>query len=129
MREGEEEIWAEEKEGGLGEWARDGTGGEERGREEGGRKPCAAVGEGAMGAMKVGGGSEEEGGGEADDLGGREEEEEGGGEGEGRVWVVGGDEAAGRAGVMKEKREAEDGTEGGTAPPGTEGLAAAGGEL
>lgn len=65
----------EEKVGGLGEWGREETGGEERGREEVERKPCAAAGEGAMGAMKVRGGSEEAGG-EADDLGGREEEVE-----------------------------------------------------
>lgn len=39
---------------------------EETGGEERGRKPCVAVGEGAMGAMKVGGGREDEGGGEAD---------------------------------------------------------------
>lgn len=94
---------------------------------ERGRKPCAAAGEGAMGAMKVGGGSDEKGGGEA------VEEEEGGGEDEERVWGFGGDEAAGRAGGRWEKREAEDGTEGGTAPPVTAGLvlgaAAAGGEL
>ncbi len=54
------------------EWQREETGGEERGR-----KPCAAAGVGAMGAMKVGGGTEDEGGGEADDFGGREDEEEG----------------------------------------------------
>lgn len=114
MREEEEEGG-----GGLGEWGRDGTCGEERGREEGGRKPCAVVGEGATGAMKVGCGSVDEGGGEADDLGGREEEKEvgsledddGGGVDEERAWGVGGDEAAGRTGVTKEKRAAEDGTE------------------
>lgn len=47
-----------------------------------------------MGAMKVGRGAEDEGG------GGEDEEE------------VGGAEAAGRTGVMKEKMPAEDGTEG-----------------
>ena len=68
-----------------------------------------------MGAMKVGGGSEEDGGGEADD--------EAGGEGEERTAGVGGDEAAGReGGKRKEKRQAEEGTEGGTAPPFTGGL-------
>lgn len=86
-----------------------------------------------MGAMKVGGGTEE-GGGEADDLGGREEEEEGGGEEEERALGVAEDEAEGRTGVRKEKRVAEDGIVGGTAPPITEGLVlraaeAAGGEL
>lgn len=61
------------------EWGREGTGGEHRGREEEGKKLCAAVGEGAMGEMKVGGGSED-GGVEADDWGTKEQKEEGGGE-------------------------------------------------
>lgn len=96
-----------------------------------------------MGEMKVGGGSTEEGGGEADNLEGREEEEEevrsleaeeGEGEDRARVWEVGGDEAAGRAGGRRENSEAEAELEGGTAPPVTDGLAlgaaaAAGGEL
>lgn len=45
-------------------------------------KPCAAVGEGAMGAMKVGDGTEEEGGGEA---AGRGEAGPAGGDEEGKL--------------------------------------------
>lgn len=86
-----------------------------------------------MGAIKVGGGSDE-GGGEADDLEGREEEEEGGREEEESALGVAGDEAAGRTGARKEKRVAEEGMVGGTAPPIPEGVvlraaAAAGREL
>lgn len=55
-------AWWVEEGGGLGEWVSEETGGEERRR-----KPCGAVGEGAMGAMKVGVGREDGGGGEADD--------------------------------------------------------------
>lgn len=100
------------KEGGLGEWGREEGGGEQRGR-----KPCAAAGEGAMGAMKVGG--------EAEEVGGDDEES---------LWSAGGEAAAGRAGGRRGKREAEEGTEGGTAPPAKEGLVlgaagGAGGEL
>lgn len=116
----------------MGDLGSDGTGGEQRGREEEGRKPCAATGDGAMGAMKVGGETEEAGG-EGDDLGAREEVVEVGGEEEERALGAAGDEAAGRTGVRKEKWVAEDGMVGGTAPPITVGLvlgaAAAAGEL
>lgn len=117
----------------MGDLGSDETGGEQRGREEEGMKPCAATGEGAMGAMKVGGETDEAGG-EGDDLGAREEEVEVGGEEEERALGVAGDEAAGRAGVRREKWVAEDGMVGGTTPPITAGLvlgaaAAAAGEL
>lgn len=117
----------------MGDLGSDETGGEQRWREEEGRKPCAATGEGAMGAMKVGGETEEAGG-EGDDLGAREEEVEvGGREEEERALGVAGDEAAGRTGVRREKWVAEDGMVGGTTPPITVGLvlgaAAAAGEL
>lgn len=115
-----EEVWAKEDsgKGGLGEWETE-RGREERGREEGEKNPCPAVGEGAMGAMKVGGGEE-------DDLAGREEEgggrsldrAEGVSEEEERSLSTGGDEAAGRTGVRKTVAEG-----GAAAPPATGGLA------
>lgn len=58
---------------------------------------------------------------------GLEVEEAGGGVEEEPAWGVGGDEAAGRVGVWKEKREAEEGTEGGTADSLVVGAAAGGG--
>lgn len=64
--EEEEEGW-----GLRGRW-REGGVGEQRGSEAGGRNPCAAVGEGATGAKKVGAGTED-GDGEEDILRGRGE--------------------------------------------------------